>query len=701
VTKGLHRDVRLLFRVDPLPLESPRGYLCRVAQEHNYVGSLSIVRLAGLPGVAVELADGIDRLSHVLRLETEEWRTMCYRHIKGRRRHNQRLFCGERISADDLNYGSPRLCPACLRERPIWWAVWDLGLVTACPIHQCLLFDRCPACGRKLAWQRVAVHQCRCGLDFRDVAPEPSDKELVAINAAIYRAAGFSPGNAAETALASCGFPAELLGLRLGALLRLVLFVGSMKEQDRLRRKQQHFAATNLAAASEIGRAAATMLGLWPWSLRAVLRHMLPPETGNPAALKFNEIFGNFYRHLFRVLPRNEFGFLHAAFERFVIEDWKGLIRGQHRYFSAAVQRSSHWVTVNEAERIARMTGARILDLVRQGQVDAIFLKVRRDGSRTECWIRRESLKQWIAARDAELAPYMARPEAKDALGLTIRTIVAVAAAGVIRYVKGPDRGFPARRFFFLREDVLVIKDAFERHSVSVRAYSKPGEVIALRHAVKNYLGHGAGLAVVIRAVVDGALVPTGRTTRFRGITGYLFRPEALRKFRPAPDITATSEGFLNYKEAAALLEVRTDVIRGLTNQGLFTASPGFRNGFARLIPAKEVQQFAERYLATSILAKRFHLDSGSLTRYLKELGTPLLAIPLLDAGRSHAYFLRKDVAAQIQLPSRGMLKQQAQCRIVAARKKQWEEYRQAREAALGRPLRRVRASCKLSGMVH
>jgi hypothetical protein len=418
------------------------------------------------------------------------------------------------------------------------------------------------------------------------------------------------------------------------------------------------------------------------------------PQSVNVATLHFSDIFGNFYRHLFRVLPRREFGFLHDAFERFVIEDWNGLIRGQHRYFSAAVRRNSRWVTANEAEKIVRMTCSRILNPVRQGEVDAIFLKVRRDGSRTECWIQRESLNRWIAARDAELAPYMARPEAKEALDLTNRTIVTIAAAGVIRYVKGPDRGFPARCFFFLREDVLMIKDAFERHSLPVRAYSKPGEFIALRHAVKNYLGHGAGLAAVIRAVIDGTLVPAGRTTRFRGITGYLFRSEDLRKYRPAPLITAPSEGFLNYGEAAVLLGVRTDVIRGLINEGVLTASGPFRNGFARLIPAKEVQQFAERYVATSILAKRFHVDSGSLSRYLRESGTPLLAIPLPDAGAGHAYFLSKDIAAQVQLPSREMLREAALCRIVAARKKQWAEYRQAREAALGRPLRRVRVNC-------
>ena len=291
-------------------------------------------------------------------------------------------------------------------------------------------------------------------------------------------------------------------------------------------RKQRPFIATDLAVATEIDRGAVAVLREWPRPLREVLRNMLPPEVADPAALNFSKIFGNFYRHLFRVLPRSEFGFLHDAFEKFVIEDWKGFIRGQHRYFSAAVRQNSQWVTANEAEVIAHTAGGRIWDLARQGQIDAIFLNVRRGGSRTECWIRRESLNQWIAARDAELAPYMPRPEAERALGLKNFTLATVAAAGAIRYVKGPERNFPARCFFFLREDVMKIKDAFEKYSVPVKAYSNPGEFIALRHAMKNYLGRDSGLAAVIRAVVEGSLVPVGYTNRFRGITGYLFRSE-------------------------------------------------------------------------------------------------------------------------------------------------------------------------------
>jgi hypothetical protein len=116
-----------------------------------------------------------------------------------------------------------------------------------------------------------------------------------------------------------------------------------------------------------------------------------------------------------------------------------------------------------------------------------------------------------------------------------------------------------------------------------------------------------------------------------------------------------------------------------------------YRNGFSKLLPAADVQRFADDYVATSVLAERFHLDSGSLARYLKESGTPLLGIPLPDPGKYYASFLRKDVAAQIQMPSRRMLREEAERRIQDARKKKWAEHRRARERALGKPMRRLR----------
>jgi hypothetical protein len=103
------------------------------------------------------------------------------------------------------------------------------------------------------------------------------------------------------------------------------------------------------------------------------------------------------------------------------------------------------------------------------------------------------------------------------------------------------------------------------------------------------YLGRGLGLAAVIRAVVDGSLVPAGYTKRFRGITGYLLLSQDLRKYRPVPDVKVPPEGFLNYRETASVLGIKTPVVRGLVAQGVFGAAAGYRNGLAKLVPAKDV----------------------------------------------------------------------------------------------------------------
>jgi len=368
----------LLFRVDPIPLESPRGYLCRVAGAHRYDSPQWLVNLAGLPedAAALEREDRARRIAHLLRLEPQEWLAMCYRQVAGPGRP-QRFFCGKPVSANFLNFGKPRVCPACLREHSVWWAVWDLCLVAACPIHRCLLLDQCPGCKKTLAWQRPAVHECRSGLDLRTLVAEGADTDLVAINAVIYRAAGLSPGTAAEGELNRYDFPSELAGLTLGSLLVLLRCAGSFGYGDILRRRQQRFTRTDLKVAIQVGQTAVSLLRNWPRGLRAALKGMVQ-NFEDAAALRFHKIFGAFYFRLFRGLPRKEFGFVHDVFEEFVNEDWKGLVRGQHRFFSVSTREKSPWIALPKAASEARTNPSRIKDLVRQGQIEGQFFKFRR-----------------------------------------------------------------------------------------------------------------------------------------------------------------------------------------------------------------------------------------------------------------------------------------------------------------------------------
>lgn len=643
-----HIGARLLFRVDPIPLESPRGYLCRVASAHGYDSPTWLIHPAGLSGprVALDREDRVRFIAHLLRLEPEEWLAMCYRQVTGPGRL-QRFFCGKPISPHHLNLGRPRVCPACLREHSVWWAVWDLCQVAACPIHRCLLLDRCPGCKKTLAWQRPAVHECRCGLDLRTLRAEKADTDLVVINAVIYRAAGMSPGMETEGEMNRYDFPPELSGLTLDSLLVLLRCAGSFGHGGITCRRGQRCTPTDIKVAIEVGQIAGSLLRNWPHRLRAALNSVVPENFGDAATLSFDKIFGTFYFRLFHDLPRKEFGFLHNAFEEFVSEDWKGLIRGQHRFFSIPTREKSPWIPVNQAAREARVAYRRIQALVRQGQIEGEFFKFRR--GRTQCWIKRVSLNQWIAGRDAECGQYISLREAFRILGLRAATIRHLVRAGLLRKAQesayGPRDG---RYFFFSREDVMRIKQAFEKHAVPQQEYSAPAEFIALHDALKNYFGR-SGLAAAIRAVVDGTLVPVAYTPRFPGITGNLFPSEHLRLYRPVlGDIEIPPDGFHNYSEAASRLGLKNRVIHALVELRILAGPTGFQCCRSKFVAAAAVQRFSNQYVGVTALARQLQVTECWLRHHLKKSGTPMLTVPVGSSGK--VYFLQKKVAAELRV---------------------------------------------------
>lgn len=624
---------QLLFRVDPVTFESPIGYLCRVAHAHGYDGPRWLADLAGIPSGGFELEDRCKQLAYTLRLQATEWRRMCYMPAKGQR--ERRAFLGQIIGTHQLNYTRPRVCPCCLRNRSMWWAVWDLKLVSACPIHRCLLVDLCPSCGRKLTWHRRAVHECRCGQDLREVKPEGADNRLVMINAAIWSAAGFHQDACDPEAKRVNCLPAGM-SLQLDAMLRLIRFLGSVHEDGRIRRKQiRPFADLDIAAKMGIG--AATMLMDWPRPFKDTLRRMANEPNHGPPALNFHKVFGNFYRHLFNVLPRKEFGFLHDAFETFVAEDWNGLVRGQHRWFSSALRTSTKWITASEGQKVYGASKKLIKNLVRRHQIKGIFVNT--GLHRTECWIWRESLRDWVAKREGERASYMSGPELKGLLGLKHETLMKIVQAGLIRYSKGVDKSFP-NSFSFRREDVTRIANAFDKSKSQTCTDVTPGSVIALGQALKNYLGRDIGLPSVIGAVIEGKLSQVGYTSAFRGIMGYLFRSDDLRQYRPS-HMDATHGGFVSFREAATLLTTRTEVIRALVKQGLPTSPNEYRNGFAKLIPSSNIERFAAHYIDASILAKLHGITKHRFRCQLRNMKLPALEVPI--PGKGHKLFVSRE----------------------------------------------------------
>ncbi|KAA0588895.1 TniQ family protein [Azospirillum oryzae] len=154
---------RLRFRETPIDGESLLGFLWRVAARncatlgtlHGTAGITyrtnspthhALERLADLTGVAVNVLDEMS----------------CRTNAPSRTRRFGKHILPRRL----VSWQRRRFCPGCIAESPHHRAIWDISLVSACPLHACRLVFQCDACGKSLEWLGDNLWTCRCGRDF-------------------------------------------------------------------------------------------------------------------------------------------------------------------------------------------------------------------------------------------------------------------------------------------------------------------------------------------------------------------------------------------------------------------------------------------------------------------------------------------------------------------------------------------------------
>jgi hypothetical protein len=151
-------------------------------------------------------------------------------------------------------------------------------------------------------------------------------------------------------------------------------------------------------------------------------------------------------------------------------------------------------------------------------------------------------------------------------------------------------------------------------------------------------------LARFIRAVINGELAPTSRTSSIPGILGNMFRLEDVTKYRPVSLPRAIPPGCLTYAEVAAKLGTNTEVVRNLVAQK-FLRPPKVRIRSAKLVRMEDVENFTTRFVSVSSIAERFNTRSLVVARHLKQRGTEVMEIPL--PGKGKKLFARKGPASE------------------------------------------------------
>jgi len=118
----------------------------------------------------------------------------------------------------------------------------------------------------------------------------------VAINATIYRAAGF-PVEAAEADMTAAKFPSALIELHLDSLLRIIAYLGSTREEKAGYMHHSRF-ASSLDAAIQTSKTATGLLANWPQSFHEMLRRMAPGDITAPMTRSIEHTFGKLHKKM-------------------------------------------------------------------------------------------------------------------------------------------------------------------------------------------------------------------------------------------------------------------------------------------------------------------------------------------------------------------------------------------------------------------
>lgn len=102
-------------------------------------------------------------------------------------------FYGAFFNRSIIRPHCPKVCQKCLAESGYCRRVWDCSLVTACPIHECLLLDTCPKCKRRLRPIRNGLSVCACGCDWSQLQPHLRPEHEIAVSRRIYQLCGLLP----------------------------------------------------------------------------------------------------------------------------------------------------------------------------------------------------------------------------------------------------------------------------------------------------------------------------------------------------------------------------------------------------------------------------------------------------------------------------------------------------------------------------
>lgn len=634
---------RLIFSANPHSDESLLGYLIRLTELNSYDTPSWVLQLAGMGSyvstgsIAFDARLDLAALARLTGVTEKRLGSLMHRCTTSRKNVFGDCFVfGTPVPRIAIRVHRPKVCPACLREYGYLRQVWDLTIVTTCPLHKCLLQDECPNCRTALSRTRSNLSVCKCEYDWRQISLSPVEEAELEVTKRVHSLCNLPGGF--ECSSESIAFN-PLSDLKLRELLSAVFFVASQYcSASSFRRKKKMIAKFGGSMRNgdihSFLYKAATVFRDWPSNYFSFLEwrntHMRSPKESRGV----NRDFGEFKYALYSHLASRAFDFMREGFEEYLATRWDGGYPSHLGRLKKNPHQVKRFASMREAKEMLGVCSEKIDQLLKMGKLKATI----RTGGRARTLLIEVSTIEDLKIERRDL---LDKKQASKRLGLSLKQIEALARCNVLTARNPHD--FRSSSVYSIKEvDALLVK---VKSFVSRRRRALSDKTVSFTHATKSLASRGVDVMKLIKSILDGEIRPRGVSTDEHGFKGLMFSHSDINRYEKCVNQERFT-GTLTVREAAKVLEARISTVQFLIKHKILRAQP-FRC-YVR-ISQETISNFSSKYVLATALAAELGSSAPYLVNLLKTENINPIPRTDVDGRPSCAVFSKNKIDKEYQ----------------------------------------------------
>lgn len=631
---------RLIVRSQPYPDESFLGYLLRLTQLNLYPSPTWILRLAKTKnashrkvGFVFDDEQDLSALSRLTSVDQQRLRALLYSPAGVKKRFGKFLLFSNPIPSYLLRASRPKVCPGCLHDSGYIKRIWDFALVTACPIHEQLLIDECPACHKRITWIRSGLYRCQCQADWRDFSTQPLDNSQLAVSRQVHHLCGLNAD--AETREVDNSNP--LYEKNLTTFTSCLLFVASQLGGG-IDTKGKHFAPLRRnSERHELLCEALPIFRDWPNRFYTFLDKRKPnPDPLNDATRGDTWRFPQYKSALFQQLASSDYDFLRAAFSQYKIarRHQRLIARATTNNISTYLKQGDsriketdvlNLVKTSAAQKMLKVGHQGILRLIKANKIEGL---VSSENNRRVVLLERKSLEKF----KAELADSLCLSKVASLLGVTSLRANRLVTTSLLCPLLGPSID-GSKESIYRRKDVLaLLATLLDKVSKGRRPPKRSKEILSFEAAMFQFGRLGKDVDSLLQLVLDEQIRPCS-TNKKPGLMCLEFYAQEISAY--IEDELQVQEGaVLRVKEAARILKTTVDTLHALNRNHILPARKSIMPTIGTLFSKKDIDRFRAKYVFAHQIASELGTTPHFLTKILGSKGIHPISGKDVDCGR-------------------------------------------------------------------